>query len=361
MGHDQRKHRFRWMVPSRFTVHETLQACREICDFLVSGSDAFSGVRFHGDIDLILFIAEKHGLLPLLAHGLLGSDLSSNLTRGQTSILELALAHAYASRLLHLNALNELAELFHTDIRSWCVLKGPGIAERFYWEPYLRVYGDLDILVSSHDEKPAVSALKKLGYEQIEKARKKHTEISGEIVFKRRKPPFNIVEIHRDLTSSGSMRRCYWADVNSMLCETVKICVDGIPIPVLSPVDQFISSVIHVSLGHQWDFLLHLLDIARMIPFLTIVQRSDLVARCRTSHISAITSLTLHRVRQFFPGVTLDPDLMDLAGQYRFLMTCLNYGLMTPDCTVNPWSPINRVRRNLLRALFKSNWLCRSL
>src|SRR5262249_20849398 len=57
-----------------------------------------------------------------------------------------------------------LADAFVLEGIEFAVLKGPSLAHRFYREPSLRPFGDLDVLVRSGDYERACDLLARLGH-----------------------------------------------------------------------------------------------------------------------------------------------------------------------------------------------------
>jgi hypothetical protein len=95
--------------------------------------------------------------------------LEDGLVLTEPQATELVEAHAQGLvGCLHLDQfLLEVTDLLgRVDIVPW-VLKGPSLARRIYPDPAVRLYGDVDLLISSADWDRALAALRRAGFHQV--------------------------------------------------------------------------------------------------------------------------------------------------------------------------------------------------
>lgn len=72
--------------------------------------------------------------------------------------------HTWSSNQLQLHKLKQLLKQFHAASIPTTILKGAAMALHYYPDPGLRVFGDIDLLVSRSQAKAAIQLLRSLGW-----------------------------------------------------------------------------------------------------------------------------------------------------------------------------------------------------
>ena len=127
-------------------------ALRRVCAASLRGDRA----SVDEEETVLLALAERHRVVPLLAAGLDGTF---------PAIRRRAMALAQqAARLEH--ELSTIADGLSKAGVEFLVLKGPAMARQAYFSPDERASDDLDLWVETRDHDAAVRALMSMGYER---------------------------------------------------------------------------------------------------------------------------------------------------------------------------------------------------
>lgn len=114
------------------------------------------------EFDALMALAKKHGLLPVIAYGLLQNG---KLTSSQEDACRKSVYRAMAYQQRMEQDLKRTCNLFEREKIAYMPLKG-AVIRSFYPEPWLRTSGDIDILVQ--DVERAVALLEEAGYHKKE-------------------------------------------------------------------------------------------------------------------------------------------------------------------------------------------------
>ena len=185
------------------------------------------------------------------------SDLNENLLQDikidyKSKITE-AVAHSIQ---MQSTAKKVLSKLEKTGI-SAILLRGTGLALRYYPESFLRYFRDIDIIVSHESLKTAEKILYDIGF-----------SFNGEKDYwnKRGEWPFTdgrvTVELHWDAYPANCLKVYQSANFWE---ETETIDLDGFAIQGLSVNHLLLSSCLHFSCEHRLDRLVRLIDIRQII------------------------------------------------------------------------------------------------
>ncbi len=145
--------------------------------------------------------------------------------------------------------------------RIQCVLlKGPSVAHRYYPQPELRPYGDLDILIRERDEHRTHDVLSARGYEFASGETRDplhHDHAKFQSTFKR--PDGAAVDLHQDHLQIGlrpvSLDEAWARAVPSPWGANVRLLEDH---------DQFVMLAVHIQ-RHGYDRLLWFKDLDLMV------------------------------------------------------------------------------------------------
>ena len=216
------------------------------------------------DWDYLIRTAIRHGIMPLLYHGI--NDNCPDIVP-QTCLNRLRdLFQANANtNLLLTSELIKLLGIFKTNGITAVPFKGPVLAASEYGDVSLRQFVDLDILVRREDVKEAGLLLTALGYQP-------RIELDGEA---------ELQDLLRDNHQYGFTRNdnrvtveLQWGlahsyfsvslDVDTLLKSTEIRDLAGTPVPNLLPEYMLLILCIHGT-KHQWERLEWIADVAQLI------------------------------------------------------------------------------------------------
>jgi hypothetical protein len=210
--------------------------------------------------NLVLEIAEEHGMLGVLAMRLKASEFAGVSVEAREKMLG-------RLRAQYLFTLSMTAELFRIlDDFSNCAIdtvlvKGPLISLLAYGDPALRSYVDLDLLVRHERILIATRRLIKLGFEsEVPLKAIEAGKVPGEYLFKR-PGTAQIIELHTERTFRYYPQPMRLED---LFARQTRITLDGRAIPALSLEDEFVLNCIHGA-KHFWERLMWIADIAAII------------------------------------------------------------------------------------------------
>ncbi|MGH2819226.1 MAG: nucleotidyltransferase family protein, partial [Actinomycetota bacterium] len=111
-------------------------------------------------------VASEHGMLGVLARaGRTGLLVPAEVDRR----LQAAALRTAASHRKNLAAAREVLEVLDRRGCEAMVLKGPRLVERYYHDPTLRSYGDIDVYVRPERLEASLDALGAAGYELVDR------------------------------------------------------------------------------------------------------------------------------------------------------------------------------------------------
>ncbi len=141
------------------------------------------------------------------------------------------------------------------------VLKGPALAHQVYPDPAWRAFGDIDLLVATHEWRRACSVLRDLGYRRrLPEPRRGFDERFGKAAM-HVGPDGSEIDLHRTLVIGPFG---LWIDPEEMLSRATTFTLAGRRLRRLADTDLFLHSCIHASLGWTPPLLLPLRDVAQV-------------------------------------------------------------------------------------------------
>ena len=128
------------------------------------------------DFEYLLFLADFHGVTPLLANNLSQTDLKNLLPEVYQERLNQSFQNNLYRNMLLSEELGKVLSLFNQHGIKTISIKGIILSEQLYVNPLLRTTTDIDILVTEDNIVAARSILREMGYQQlIEKRKRKHS------------------------------------------------------------------------------------------------------------------------------------------------------------------------------------------
>jgi hypothetical protein len=223
-------------------------------------SGTFSDAPVNLDWEILLELAEEHGML-----GILATRLRSIEHRGVPAEAREKLQRQMRAQ--HLFTLSMTAELFRiVDTFKQAgiptiLVKGPLISLLAYKDPAVRSYVDLDLLVLHSQILPATQRMMEMGFEpDIPISVIKTGKVPGEYLFKRPGTK-QIIELHTERTFRYYPRPMPLSD---LFARKREVLLDGQNIPALLLEDEFILNSIHGA-KHFWERLMWISDIATLV------------------------------------------------------------------------------------------------
>ncbi|MDQ3472225.1 MAG: nucleotidyltransferase family protein [Acidobacteriota bacterium] len=250
------------------------------------------------DWDLVLQLADRHGLQPLL-HSHLNAVCPDAVPEQQRQHLRVAFQRVSALNILLTHELQKLLALFvDNDIRA-VPYKGPTLALQLYGNVALRQFSDLDILVHPRDVLRARDLLLAEGYAQLppltdgQQAVLLRTQCNLPFTRDRNRM---IVELHWTVSAPAFARPFetddFWSRLQDAELETV-----AIKLPATE--DLLLALCIHGS-KHLWERLAWVCDMAGLITTQKDLNWQELISRARATGSE----------RMLFLGLRLATDLL---------------------------------------------------
>ena len=139
------------------------------------------------------------------------------------------------------------------------VLKGPALVERYYKDPTLRPYGDVDLYVLPGDFRRAVHELENEGYHLKDRNWDFIAgDMRGQLHFTA--PSGGVIELHWHVVNSGRQRKTLGMASDELLRDATRSELGGQACLALQPADEVAHLCLHAAL-HGCNRLIWLLDI----------------------------------------------------------------------------------------------------
>ena len=212
------------------------------------------------DPESLIRLAEDHGVLAHLSGSLAGlpdarvsSALRDSLrARHRVQLLFSLTMTAELFRALNLLRQSEIDAL---------VVKGPVLSVRAYGDPAVRRYVDLDLLVRHADILRASKVLVAVGYKsRVSEEAIRAGKIPGEYQFRHLGNKV-VLELHTERTFRHFPRPL---PIENYLRSKNSLLLDGRPVPVLSPEEEFVFISIHGAKDF-WQRLIWISDVAAIV------------------------------------------------------------------------------------------------
>jgi hypothetical protein len=212
------------------------------------------------DWDLLLELAEEHGVLGLLSKRLAPAQHESVPPAAREKLQ--ARMRAQQLFVLGLTAdLFQILEEFDRNTIEAVLVKGPIVSLLAYGDPATRNYADLDLLVRHRQILEATRCMQGLGYvADVPENAIEAGKIPGEYVFKRAGRP-QLIELHTEPTFRYYPKPMR---IEEMYSRRRMVKLDGREIPALSIEDELLLNCIHGA-KHFWERLMWIADIALIV------------------------------------------------------------------------------------------------
>jgi hypothetical protein len=212
------------------------------------------------DWDLLLELAEEHGVLGLLSKRLAPAQHESVPPAAREKLQ----ARMRSQQLFVLGLTADLFQILEEFDRSTIeaiLVKGPIVSLLAYGDPATRNYADLDLLVRHRQILAATQCMQRLGYEaDVPENAIEAGKIPGEYVFKRAGRP-QLIELHTEPTFRYYPKPMR---IEEMYSRRRMVKLDGREIPALSLEDELLLNCIHGG-KHFWERLMWVADIALIV------------------------------------------------------------------------------------------------
>ena len=220
----------------------------------------------------LLCLADRHGVLPTaLMHlrrlldtrgvgNLVRTPMDAAVLRQSVESAQEMLVERNGLSLLLRMQVDEIAHALGAARLRAVVMKGPTFADRLYGEPSLRLFTDIDLLVSRQDLSAVEALLGQLSYSPAPGAMK-YDQGYGERTWRRDGLPGGPVELHWNLVNSPTLRRGVSVDLEDLMFEPGR---SGPPLPEPTPAAMLLMACVHAAASHGFDRLQMLCDIGQL-------------------------------------------------------------------------------------------------
>jgi len=220
-------------------------------------------------IMMLCLLADLHGVLPAVWSKLEklfagnGSELLAPNQNVEQILTEFApvqkrLAERAAMAMFLGAETKRLLGKFSNAGASGIALKGIDFATRLYAQPSLRLFVDIDLLISAKDWETILAVMTQQGYAPHE-TELKYTTGYAERTWEHPAMPGAMVEVHDNLVNSPTIRRGVSTRLEDLPLEKLP---DGTLRP--TPAGLLIIATVHAAASHSFDKLQHLCDITQI-------------------------------------------------------------------------------------------------
>ena len=234
--------------------------------------------------DLLLSLAKRHRLGPLLFHRLDSIDWSGVPAEVQASLRAIYRGSAGWNLMLSSHLVELVDELAKLGIRA-IAYKGLAVAEAYYHSQLLRPIGDVDLVVSPEGFESACQAAHRIGYREIDACGYSRSLVRGHVE----------IEIHRQFSHANFPLDLSF-DALWNRAELVRIA--DREVTTFAPEDALILLSAH-GVRHLWKRLIWLVDVAQLLAarpqmhWGIVSERADSIG-CR--RVVALSLLLCHRL-----------------------------------------------------------------
>ncbi|HWC14336.1 MAG TPA: nucleotidyltransferase family protein [Actinomycetota bacterium] len=287
-------------TPERW-IHELLRgaARREIAPHVAGGRSELEWAA-------ALRAAAGHGMQGWLARELRGIE---TVPWGSQMLLQSTALRIAADHRTHLhNAACALDLLDAADVEAM-ILKGPALVERYYDDPTLRPYGDIDVYVRPPAFARALAALEAGGFSLLDRNWEfLHGDLRGQVHL--HSPQERSLELHWHIVNGARQRRTLGMAPDELWDVVEPASVGGRKCFGLPPSEEIAHLCLHAA-GHGCSRLIWLADIATLTAGRDI-DWDAVGARARRWRFGAGTFFVLSLVREWFVAPIPDEALAQL-------------------------------------------------
>jgi Uncharacterised nucleotidyltransferase len=283
----------------------------------------------------LIYLAEHHGILPLVARNL--ANHAPSLPAEFTSVLQSTYEANLRRNLWFAAELLRIHKHFEERQLPAIAYKGPALAASVYGDIGLRSFSDLDLLIAPADFTRAKSALAEIGYRPSQQSPPAVERFFLRTGYERSfdsESGKNLLELQWSL-----LPRFYAVDFESAdfafnalfaRAEPVEIC-DQL-IPGLSPEDSLLALSIHAA-KHLWTRLIWIADIAQTLHSHAI-DISLVIARAQALGIRRILGVSLWLSNRLL-GTTIPAEAKLLLDDDSDVATCGERCAFRLSCAAN--------------------------
>jgi len=318
-------------------------------------------------------LADRHGVLPSFLANLKQATAEGGPDRivpsaGAAAADATARALANAERrlvrqtglamLLRSQAAELVAALAESGVPA-LVFKGTDFADRLYPRPGLRLFRDVDILISESARAQTDLCLERLGY-RATAASLKYASGYGQCGWRRPEAPpavrmaGGMVEIHWDLVNSPSLRRAVSVPLEALQVERPSPPHTGRMaggLPRLSPASMLLAAAVHGATSHAFDRLQVLYDVTQAARGAAgPLDEAWLAEAAKRTGAAFALEVALALAGE----VVAEPQCGELLARLRLpRSTCLWKPVLTRGVVLRAHSPRDGLRRQAFRELLK--------
>jgi hypothetical protein len=312
-------------------------------------------------------LADRHGVLPSFLANLkrvMAEGGPDRIVRSAGSVAADVTARALAdaerrlvrqtglAMLLRGQAAELVAALAESGVPA-LVLKGTGFADRLYPRPGLRLFRDVDILISESARARTDLCLERLGY-QATAASLKYASGYGQCSWRRPEAHGGTVEIHWDLVNSPSLRRAVSVPLEVLQVERPASPHTGRMaggLPRLSPASMLLAAAVHGATSHAFDRLQVLYDVTQAARGAAgPLDEAWLAEVAKRTGAAFALEVALALAGE----VVAEPRCGELLARLRLpRSTCLWKPVLTRGVVLRAHSPWDGLRRQAFRELLK--------
>lgn len=213
-----------------------------------------------GSVDwrYLLYLAEFHGVAPLIAHNLVANGLASQVPQPCLERLNKIYHSTLYRNVILSGELSKVLSLFSQHDIAAIVLKGTILAEQLYGNPGLRTVSDMDILVQPQQVSLASSLILEMGYKRVAQQVTRNHPFHEEYYKQVQYPVF--IELHWNLDDPKLVA----VPQQEIWHRAQLLQIQGGTTMVLSPEDNLLFLSNHLS-KHSTNLLRSLNDIAELL------------------------------------------------------------------------------------------------
>lgn len=220
----------------------------------------------------LVCLADRHGVLPAAVMHLraildtrgigavVGTPMDAAVLNQSLEAAQDNLIQRNGLSLMLRTQMDEIAAALEASRLRAVVMKGPAFADVLYAEPSLRLFTDIDLLVSRQDLSAVEGILDELNYSPAASPMK-YDQGYAERTWRRRDLPGGPIELHWNLVNSPTLRRGISVDMEDLMFEPGR---DRPPLPTPTPAAMLLVASVHAAASHGFDRLQMLCDVVQV-------------------------------------------------------------------------------------------------
>lgn len=257
--------------------HEFLVLCSRISLTPDQIDRAASLMKGPLDWSEIISLSTRHMVTPLVYENLCSIDLSDKLPPAVNEEMRNLTAKNLAQNMQKNTELCRVLDAFESKSIKTIVMKGPIISQTIYSNESMRVYGDLDLLISKKNLASAKETMLALGYSLVRDNYNFPDELNEDLGcewnYYSQKA---VIEVHWNLVDTSTP---FKINPDDLIDRAIELQFDGRTVLSLSFEDQLLNLCIH-QFKHHWHYLRDLCDISEfVIKYKTILDWDVLLKR----------------------------------------------------------------------------------